>query len=128
LRATLLALLVLALTIVPFWIWDRDGFLRGAVYFQFWQPLRLDSLSWLAFWSRRFGPPPLPLLPAALGALLALLAGVRWRSNPGRIAATAAAAWLLFVLFNKQAFCNYDWLGGGLLSAAAAAFSREVSS
>jgi hypothetical protein len=127
-RATLLGLLVLAATVVPFWIWDRDGFLRGAIYFQFWQPLRLDSLSWLSAWSRKFGPPPLLLLPAALGALLALLAGVRFRSHPGRIAATAAAAWLLFVLFNKQAFCNYDWLGGGLLCAAAAAFSREVES
>ena len=128
LRATLLAVLVVALTIAPFWIWDREGFLRGAIYWQFWQPLRADSLSWLAAWARHFGPPPLAILPAALAAAAALAAGVRVRSSAGRVAATAAAAWLLFVLFNKQAFCNYDWLGGGLLCAAAAGFSKEIAS
>jgi hypothetical protein len=128
LRASLLGLLVVALTIIPFWIWDREGLLRGIVYMQIWQPPRLDALSWMAFWGRTFGPPPFLLSPAALAALLALGLGLRWQSSTGRAAATAAAAWLLFVLFNKQAFCNYDWLGGGLLCAAAAAFSKEVAS
>ena len=128
LRASLLALLVVALTIVPFWIWDREGLLRGVVYMQIWQPPRLDALSWMAFWGRTFGVAQLTLVPAVLGTLLALGLGLRWRSSAGRAAATAAAAWLVFVLFNKQAFCNYDWLGGGLLCAAAAAFSKEVAS
>ena len=128
LRASLLALLVVALTIVPFWIWDREGLLRGVVYMQIWQPPRLDALSWMAFWGRTFGVAQLTLVPAVLGTLLALGLGLRWRSSAGRAAATAAAASLVFVLFNKQAFCNYDWLGGGLLCAAAAAFSKEVAS
>jgi hypothetical protein len=128
LRTALMACAVVLLTIAPFWIWDREGFLRGAVYMQFWQPLRADSLSWLVFWARRFGQPAFALLPSALAAAAALALGVRFRSSPGRMAATAAAAWILFVLFNKQAFCNYDWLGGGLLCAAAAGFSREVAS
>ncbi len=37
---------------------------------------------------------------------------------PGLVAATA---FLLFVLFNRQAFFNYYWLVIGLLAAATAA-------
>ena len=52
-----------------------------------------------------------PLLAAAVVAALLL--------------ASAAAAWLLTLHLNKQAFCNYDWLGAGLLSAAAVLPARN---
>jgi hypothetical protein len=123
LKASLLALGVAAATIVPFALWDWQGFLRGAVYLQFWQPLRTDALSWAAFAAR--GGAQWSVVVAFAAAAVALAAGVRWRMDAARATATAAAAWLLLVSFNKQAFCNYDWLGTGLLCAAAAAFAAR---
>jgi hypothetical protein len=125
LKSALLAVAILASTFAPFYLWDREGFMRGVVYNQFWQPLREDSLSWLAFAARHgmaFG-----VWAAAALAVLALVCGVRSKIGPGRAAATAGAAWIVFVLFNKQGHTNYYWLGEGLLCAAAAAFAREVS-
>jgi hypothetical protein len=93
---------------------------------QLMQPLRLDSLSLLALWARAFGPPAAGALPAFAAAALVLFASL-WRRPFAavRAPAVAAAAWLVFVLLNKQAFCNYDWLGLGLSSVAVAALSKE---
>jgi hypothetical protein len=123
LKATLLALAIVTVTIVPFALWDWPGFLRGVVYMQFWQPLRTDALSWIAFAARN--GMQVSWVAGFVAAALALVVGVRWRLDAGRATATAAAAWLLFVLFNKQAFCNYLWLGTGLLCAAAASFASR---
>ena len=56
-------------------------------------------------------------------AVLALT--LRRRLQAAQAISSAAATWLVFVLLNKQAFCNYDWLGAGLLGTAAAATVRE---
>ena len=124
LRAALVAAGVLAATALPFLLMDARGLYRGVVEMQFLQPLRTDSLSLLALYARRFGPPAWGAAPAFLAAALVLVLTLRGTVTVARAAASAAAAWLLLVLLNKQAFCNYDFLGSGLLCVAIAARSR----
>ena len=66
-----------------------------------------------------------PLVLAAFAASLWALLRTPKRLVAAPAAASAAAAWLVFVLLNQQAFCNYEWLGAGLLCTAAAAGVRE---
>ena len=119
-RALAVAVVIAAATMLPFAVWNPHEFWRDVAVAQFLQPLRTDALSWLAACARWTGRE----LPSALGfaAAAAVLAfGLcRDRSLP-RAAATAAAAFTAFLLFNKQAFCNYYWLAATLLASAAAA-------
>lgn len=119
LRALLLAAAVAALCLVPFALWDWDGFLRGVVRFQLLQNFRADSLSIPAWLSRHSGGATVSgALSPLLGALV-LLATLR--RQVGAAVASAAAALLVIVLFYKFAFCNYAWLCSALSCAAAAA-------
>ena len=119
LRAAFLAASVLAVTLLPFWLWNPAEFWRDVVVTQFLQPFRRDALSWLAAWARwRGGTPSTAIGFAAAG--VAVAAGLRARPSLVQAAATASSAFLLFLLFNKQAFCNYYWLAAGLLAATAA--------
>jgi hypothetical protein len=104
-----------------------EALYRGLVQMQLAQPLRVDSLSLLALWARAFGAPAAGAVPAFAAAALVLFASL-WRRPFAavRAPAVAAAAWLVFVLLNKQAFCNYDWLGLGLCCVAVAALSKET--
>jgi hypothetical protein len=126
-RAAAIGLGVVALTALPFALWDAEALYRGVVQMQLVQPLRLDSLSLLALWARAFGRPAAGAVPAFAAAALVLFASL-WRRpfSAVRAPAIAAAAWLVFVLLNKQAFCNYDWLGLGLSCVAVAALSKET--
>jgi hypothetical protein len=108
-----------ALVMLPFVLWDAPALYRGVVAFQLQQPFRADSLSWPAAVVAMGGPilSPWIALPAA-AAILALAAGRRVPLE--RAVLAGAAAWLAFLLFSKQAFCNYYWLIVGLLCAAVA--------
>lgn len=110
--------LALAL-IAPFLVWDAAGLVRGLVEFQVRQPFRPDALSWPAI-IVQLGGPRLPSWPAfAIAAgVLALLS--RPGARVGQALVASAAAWIAFVVFNKQAFANYYWLAVGLLCAAVA--------
>jgi hypothetical protein len=52
------------------------------------------------------------------GGALAIL--LRRTATVAQAVLAGASAWLLLVLLNKQAFCNYYWLAVGLLCAAVA--------
>lgn len=120
LRALSVALLGAALLLLPFALWDADGLYRSLVEFQLRQPFRPDALSWPAEIVSRGGP-RLPVWPAFALAALALAYGTDRRGDLAQALLAAAFAWLVFVVFNKQAFLNYYWLGVGLLCAALAA-------
>jgi hypothetical protein len=120
LRVALVAGLTLVLTFAPFAIWDLREMLHGVIWMNVVQPLRLDALSLVAVLARLV---PIGRWMAALGfaAALALLAA--FSPRPGRLAAAmlaSGAAFLWFLLLNKQAFCNYYFLAVGLLCAACA--------
>ena len=127
LRTALVALGVVLVTALPFALWDPAGLWRDVVMTQFRQPMRTDSLSLLALWVRQGGVAPGGALLAFLAAGLVLLVTLRRRLSLGQAATVAAASWLILVLLNKQAFCNYDYLGIGLLCAAVAARSGTRS-
>ncbi len=102
------ALLVVAATNLPFFIWNAHAFFRSLVEFQLLQPFRLDALSYLVFVYNRTGGLKLPMwislvpLSGAIGLAL-------WRSvrSPAGFAAGVTLVHLAFFAFNKQAFCNY---------------------
>lgn len=121
-RVAGVAAAVCAATYLPFLLWDSKALWRSMVTFQLVQPFRPDALSWPAAVVSWGGPqlPPWPAFVAAAG--VATVAVLRANSAAWAIAG-GAAAWLILVIGNKQAFCNYYWLGAGLLCAAAAAAS-----
>ncbi len=108
---------------IPFVLWDPAAFLRGVVQFQLAQPFRPDALAWPAALLRWTGVRP-PTWPAFAVAGAILLWACRRRLTVAGALTAAAAAWLAFVILNKQAFCNYYCLAVGLLCAAVAAGSR----
>jgi hypothetical protein len=126
-RAALAALAVPALTLVPFALWDWQQLFNDVLRAQFVQPLRLDSLSLVALWARVEGARSrsFALLGFAAAALVIVLS-LRRRPTLGQAALVAAAAFFWFVLFNKQAFCNYLWLAASLLAVACAQRTREI--
>jgi hypothetical protein len=116
-RATALALAVVVAVTIPFVLWNPHELLRDVVMAQFVQPFRPDGLSWLSAWQRWRGTAPGAWLGFAMAGV-GLAIGLRRRPSLATAACTAAAAFLLLVLFNKQAFCNYYWLVVGLLASA----------
>jgi hypothetical protein len=120
-RALLTALVVPALTLFPFALWDFRELWRDLMLAQIAQPFRFDALSLLALWGRAGGATPrsLALVGFAAAALVLLLA-LRRRPALRQAALAAAAAFLWLVLLNKQAFCNYFWLAASLLAAVCA--------
>jgi hypothetical protein len=113
------AVALAAATFVPFAIWNPGELWNDVVVCQFLQPFRRDALSWLAAWSRWQGTTPSAAIGFALAGVVLVL-GISRERSLRRAAATGAVAFLVFVLFNKQAFCNYYWLVVGLLASASA--------
>ncbi len=115
--AVVLAVSLAALTLAPFIAWDAREFFRDVVLMQVNQPFRVDALSWLVPAARAAGHPVSALWGFGAAALVLLLA-LRKDATPAHAARVGAAALLFFVLFNKQAFCNYYWLAVGLLAVS----------
>jgi len=122
--ALAIAAAIVAALFVPFLAWDPAGLIRGVVEFQLRQPFRADALSWPAA-VLQLGGPQLPTWPAFPIALAVLALGTGRAPSPGRALLSGVAAWIAFVAFNKQAFCNYYWLAVGLLCAAVAITSSR---
>jgi hypothetical protein len=120
-RALLAALVVPALSLVPFALWDFRELWSDLMLAQLSQPFRFDALSLLALWGRAGGATPraLALLGFAAAGLVLVFA-LRRRPPLWQAALAGAAAFLWLVLLNKQAFCNYFWLADSLLAAVCA--------
>jgi hypothetical protein len=98
------AVLVAALTVLPFAIWNFRGLWRDLVLFHLAQPFRPQSLSFAV---------PYPIFLKIGPALL--LAFIVWASrtgirNPATFASAYAVSLLLLFSTSKQAFCNYYFL------------------
>jgi hypothetical protein len=127
-RSLLVAAIVAGALILPFALWDPAGFYRGVVRMQFLQPFREDALS-LAALLAHLRPGDYSALTAVGLLLSAALFFVCLRRDTGLALAcsSAAAAWFLTLILNKQAFCNYYWLCVALLCAAAAALAKPAA-
>ena len=126
------ALLLAVIVTLPFFLWNPAAFWRSVVEFQFIQPMRSDALSHLVWMRERLPQPLVALTPFVL--LVVTTALVLWRCprTPAHFAAATTLVWLVFVAFNKQAFCNYYYYAIGTASWAAVAASvdgdrREVT-
>jgi hypothetical protein len=93
------------------------------VTFQFLQPFRPDSLSYLAWYARIAGTQPASWVGFVM--MFAAMAAVIWRAPRTAAGFAAGGATILFAFFafNKQAFCNYYFVVVGALWCAVAASS-----
>ena len=115
-KAIALALIVTA----PIALWNISAFLKDVVLFQVFQPFRIDSLSYLAYFARETGT----VLGAWVGfaAAIPVLALALWRAprTVSGFAGASAVLFFTFVVFNKQAFTNYYYFIIAVLATAAA--------
>ena len=118
------AIAMAAVVTLPFALWNLPAFHRSVVEFQFLQPFRIDSLSYLAWYARITGSQPAAWVGFA--AMLAAMVLVLWRAprTPAGFAAGGATILFAFFAFNKQAFCNYYFVVLGALWCAVAAETR----
>jgi hypothetical protein len=122
------AAVVGAIVTLPFLAWNPNGFWHSVVMLQLHQPFRVESLSFLAWWtSQGHAQPPtaIAFVAAALGCVIAL-----WRlpRTPAGFSTAVALAFFSFFVFNKQAFCNYYFFVIGALSVSVAALSPPSES
>ena len=122
------ATLVAALVTLPAFLINAGAFFKDVVAFQFRQPFRLDSLSYLAWIAQTTGK----FLPAWLGfatiiptTALVLKRGPR---TPAGFAAAVALVFLVFFAFSKQAFGNYYYFCLGALCCAIAVTGSKSES
>jgi hypothetical protein len=106
---------------LPLALFDLPAFWRSVVTLQWYQPFRIDALSYLAWAVKAGGPvrgPAWTLAAAAAGLAIGL-----WRAprTPSGFAATVALTSLGFFAFSKQGFGNYYYFVVGALCLAIAA-------
>ncbi len=116
LRAGIAAAVTWGALLAPYLWLDAASFYRSTIAVYLKQPLRADSLSWVAWFKNRLGfePAGWALLAAYFGVLGAACWLLVWRSQ-GRLALWAAACALAYgaiFLLGKQAFCNYYYFVG----------------
>lgn len=121
-RLVVEALLIAAIIVVPWVLWNARAFFDSVVAFQGKQPFRPDALSYLA-WSASHHA-GLPMFPLSMSFFVlvpsALIALVRIPRTPSGFATAFALVLAIFFAFAKQAFCNYYMMVIGTLCCAAA--------
>lgn len=109
-RAAAGALALAALLIGSFALLDLHAFWHSAVWLQFHLPLREDSVSIPAGWSRTFGSPPPSLLgPVAIlaGLLVSALISLRGAATSTSFSLGIGLSLLATVVLSEHAFSNY---------------------
>ena len=125
-KAAALAVGVAVALILPFLLWDADAFFYSFTGNQK-LPFRPDALSWLAGIAA-LGGPRLPFWPSFLFAMATLGATLQRRVSMPQATTVAGASLLVLLLSHKQAFCNYYWLVGSLLSVSVALHGARLRS
>jgi hypothetical protein len=106
---------------LPFVLWNPQAFWKSVVALQFYQPFRVEALSYLSWWTLRDHSAPsagVAFFAASAATVLAL-----WRlpRTPAGFAFTIALTFFAFFAFNKQAFCNYYFAVIGAFAVTLAA-------
>jgi hypothetical protein len=111
---------VAAIVTLPFVVPDPRGFWWSLVGFQVSAPFRPDSLSLSALLAR-LGLHPIPQWFVFMMIVISVdLCLKRAPHSPSGFCAALALVTLVFILFNKQAFCNYYFFCVGALSVTLA--------
>lgn len=125
------AALVVTIIDLPFFAWNPREFLRAVVQFQFVQPFRTDSLSYLVWLYRHAGGYKAPILVPFLIVVPVIVLVLRHCAHsPAGFAAAVTLSYVTFFAFNKQSFCNYFYfaIGAACWSVAAIWPQPEVGS
>ena len=96
-----------AAVVLPFVLWNPWAFWRSVVALQFHQPLRLDALSYLSWWTLAGHAAPSAAVAFIAAAIAVGLSIWRLPRTPAGFASAVAVTFFVFFAFNKQAFCNY---------------------
>ena len=120
------AAIALAITL-PFVLWSPNGFYRSVVLFQFLQPFRADSLSYLAWFARVSGSTPPVWVGFVMMFAAMIVMGLKAPRTAAGFAAGGALILLAFFAFNKQAFCNYYFVVVGALWCAVGAARSTIA-
>lgn len=109
---------------LPLILWDTRAFAHSALLWQFRQPFRADSLSYLA-WLRPANP--LQWTWVAFAAMFATMAFVLAIGRRKRLPFPVGVAMLfmMFFAFNKQAFANYYYFVISALCIALAEYDTQ---
>jgi hypothetical protein len=116
------AITVAGAATLPMALWDLPAFARSAVFLQFRQPFRGDSLSFLAgiFHETGWRGPTWFAFLITIPAIILCLR--RCPRTPAGYSAALGLVCLVFFAFGKQAFCNYyHFVIGAFCCAAASA-------
>ena len=114
LRLFVISALVFFALVLPFALWDWEGFYFNTVHMPLSQKMRMDSLSLVAGFARAGFA--VSGLQSAMIYLLAVLSSLYWIATRSRINQLQTFTAGLIVtygatfLFGKQAFCNYYYL------------------
>lgn len=111
------ALLTAAVVSLPLMIWNLPDFLHSAVFLQFHQPFRPDSLSFMVYF-RPDNPAHWTWIPFVACGFAACLLLVVARKREVGFAAASGIVFLVFFALNKQAFANYYYLVFGAFCCA----------
>ncbi|MFO1541327.1 MAG: hypothetical protein ACKOTZ_12930 [Chloroflexota bacterium] len=123
-RLTVLAVLVAALLVLPFLLWDASGFVRSVFAIILASPDRADSFGFGPLIVQAIGSVPAVLF-AAVGAGAVLVALWRAPWTPSGFAAATGFVTLLLVAISRASFPNYYLLVIGALCVAIAAARPE---
>jgi len=120
---------VVAVTTLPFFLWNPEAFIRSVVELQFLQPFRVDSIAFPAMFADYFGEPNRivgAVLPIVLVGFVAVATWARTPSGAQGFALASGLTLLTAFAFSKQSFDNYYLVVIALLfGAAALADSKE---
>lgn len=102
------AVAVATVLTLPFVLWNFHAFWHSVVEWQFVQPFRADSFSYLVTIANLFNGWQAPVWTSLAFAVLAIVLVLRRGAHtPAGFATGVTFVFLLFFLFNKQAFSNY---------------------
>ena len=122
-RWALRAVIVGAVVSLPLAAWDVRAFTRDVVTLQFYQPFRIDALTFAAN-AARDGASPWPTwLAFAAAAFAVVVSLVRAPRTAAGFAGAIALTYFGFFSLSKQAFCNYYYFVLGALCCAVAVHS-----
>jgi len=116
------ALVVVAVSTLPFLVWNPEAFFRSVLLLQLKQPARPDSLSFIA---RIPGLLDLPVAASVALSTVALVGALAYglfkaTDDAQGFSLTAALALCAWLLFGRQALANYYVLVLGFVAMAAA--------
>jgi hypothetical protein len=127
LRLAAIVLAVAALSFLPFFFWNPHALVLSLLTIQISVPLRLDLISYPAYFVRRGWPKPpiwLPFLYLPLGAFFCWLKAPR---TPSGFAWATALLMVPFFALSKQGSPNYYFFALGALCCAVALTEGDLT-